>query len=217
MNRALVLVLCLVIGAGCSETKEGAPDKVGSAEQKKPSVTISGIRWDERKPDGTGSLFVQTTDGKEQLVEKGATKHWFSNDRMTLYYSYLVDASGGEGIKRYKIETGESDLIFVHDLEVMALIDAPTKSGRTALIVNMIDLDGGTPQAVVADPERGRVHIEKLAQFYALEGGMLTLGIYTEKQIASSAFGQWPKPDHTGTYDLDDLLAREASRDAPSK
>ncbi|HUG12455.1 MAG TPA: hypothetical protein VMM36_15665, partial [Opitutaceae bacterium] len=90
MNRALVTALTLstCLLCGCAKDEEGSSGKNGKPTPSEPTTTISSVRWDERKDDGTGRLHVLLTDGSERVVESGAINSWFSNDRMTLYYSY---------------------------------------------------------------------------------------------------------------------------------
>ncbi len=222
MKRALVTALTLstCLLCGCAKDKEGPSATNGEPKPNKPAATITGIRWDERKDDGTGTLYVLLTDSSERLVESGAINSWFSNDRMTLYYSYRHGKSGyereGEGIKRFTLSNGKSEVVFDHDLMVLSVLEAESAKGRIALIVDTIDGGRGAPEAVVADPDRGRVLDLSMAQFQKIENGVLTLGIYTDEQIDNSEFGQWPKPERTQTFDLDELLGREASRDTPN-
>jgi hypothetical protein len=212
MARRLLLLLVLL--PGCTKKEAAPPEPVA-----KP-VTVTGVRWDARLPDGTGTLYVQTSDGGERKVSDAAIDSWFSGDRKALYYSYRHGLSGyereGMGIKRYLIADGESETVFDHDLMVMFLREAKSKSGKTVLLVDLIDGGRGAPEVVVADPDRGRVFVAEHSRVLASEGGTLTIGRYSDKQLDEMDFGSFPKPDREESFDLDELLSREASRDTPN-
>jgi hypothetical protein len=219
---ALALCPLLFVCPGCKDSKDAPLSKGGSDTEPSVAsgVTISGTRWDARKDDGTGTLYAQTTDGKEHLVEVGAIDSWFSQDRRTLYYTYRHEKSGyereGMGVKRFQTESGKSSLIFDHDLIIVFVREATTKKGRTAIVVEMIDGGRGAPELVVADPERGRVYIAERARVMGTDQGQLKVGYLTDAQIDGSEFGQWPAPSKTEVMDLDALLDREASRLTPN-
>jgi len=208
--------------AGCKDSKatSGPNDSARPQPPAASAATISGVRWDARKDDGTGTLYVQTTDGKEHLVEAGAIDSWFSQDRRSLYYAYRHEKSGyereGMGVKRFSSASGKSSLVFDHDLIVVFVREVTTKKGRIAIVVEMIDGGRGAPELAVADAERGRVFAAEKARVMGTANGDLTIGYLTDEQIDDSEFGQWPAPNKTEVLDLDGLLGREASRMTPN-
>ena len=208
--------LLLLIGGcrGKDESKEGPTPAVESG------ATISGVRWEARKDDGSGTLYVQTSDGKELLVGEGAIDSWFSQDRRTLYHAYRHGKSGyereGMGLKRFSPDTGASDLVFDHDLNIVSVREVTTKKGRTAIIVEMTDGGRGAPEFAVADPERGRVFTAEKSVVISAEDGVLVFGQLTDEQIDESESGNRPAPSKSEELDLDELLGREATRETPN-
>lgn len=208
-------VLCLLAAvAGCSSK---APEEEPSNDTREPTsaVSISGIRWGERTADGTGPLYVQTTDGEESLVASDATESTISADRQSLYYTFFDGSTKGEGLKAYSLATGKEELVFNYDKEILTVIEASSNSGKRVLVVNAMDLESETPEAIVADPARGRVFWLDMAHFASLDQGVATFSVYSKSQIKGVPYGAWPKPEKTESYDLDVLLRGEASREAP--
>lgn len=206
--------LFVVAVAGCSSKEpESAPKR---EEKEQPvAVSISGIRWGERTADGTGQLYVQTTDGNESLVAEDATESTIGADRQTLYYTFFDGSTKGEGLKAHEVKSGKSELVFNYDKEILTVIEATSNSGKRVLIVNAMDLESETPEVIVADPDRGRVYWLDMAHFASLDQGVATFSVYTKDQIKGVPYGAWPKPVKTESHDLDVLLRNEASKEVP--
>ena len=222
--RVLSILLSLpILLCSLACNKDGAQsvkDETKARIVPSVGVTITGIRWEDSKNDGTRTLYAQTSDEKEHLVEVGALEHWLGNDRETVYYTVRHEKSGyqreGQAVRRFRLSTMRSDTVFEHDLMVLVVREVESASGKVALVVDMINSGLNAPEIAVADPGRGRVLALKLGRFVSSAGGKLTLGMLTKSQIAGVPFGQWPAPTKMETYDIDELLSREASRETPN-
>jgi hypothetical protein len=215
MRRTLAFLLLALAGCG-----EGPSAPASSKDpEPEPAVTAVGVRWEDRKPDGTGRLVVLRSDGSEATVATDAIDSWFSNDKRALYYSYRHLKSGyereGMGLKRYLAATGESEVVFEHDKMVLLVREVASASGKPALIVDTIDGGRGAPEVVVADPERGRVHVIAHARSLA-SPDVVRIAHYTDAQIDEAEGYNFPEPDRTEDLDLDPLLNGAATRETPN-
>lgn len=220
MSRLPILLLAALVAVACSRQEE-VPE---ARDPEPPKVEAVAVRWEDRKDDGTGVLFVTLTDNSDHKVSEDALNHWISADRQSVFYTVRHGKSGyereGEALYEFVVATQESRMLFEHDLMIFAVYEAKSKSGRRALIVDMGDGGRGAPDLAIVDPERGRVYTAELARFKPdphtpVQGPSVTIERFTGEAIDSHDFGQWPV-DRTETIELDTVLANEASRETPN-
>lgn len=208
-----VLFLFAAVLAGCASEQPAQPTDPVSV------VIETGIqesRIDREEFEFMGSLFITVGD-EERVVDDEAISFWIAEDGKAVYWSFPHYKSGfeaeGQGLKRYRIDGEETDIVFEDDLIIESVIETVSISGRVVLLFTMVDGGLGGPTVAVVDPDRGRVFREPFAKIVLHGSGKITVETYDVQAIAELDGNGTPEPLSTREYDLDELLERVADRD----
>lgn len=131
----------------------------------------------------TGAVYV-TINGKESKIADAGVDSWVIQRGRQLVYSGR-DGSGGyenEGMSLhlYDARTGRQRKIMSEYFMVEKVVEVTTRSGRTALLVEMEDGGLGASYFAVVDPARGEVFFRRWARLLSRQGDRVVLGFYKE-------------------------------------
>lgn len=158
-----------------------------------------------------GDVYV-TIDGVEKKIADGVDSWVIQRGRQVVYSGR--DGSGGfenEGMSLhiYDARTGRQRKIMSEYFMVEKVQEAVTRSGRSALLVELGDGALGASYFAVVDPARGEVFFRRWARLLSRKGDTIVLGFYKEDD--------WEKlwepnarvrPHRTERHNLSALLKR---------
>lgn len=173
---------------------------------------ITATRVARAEGEMTGAVYV-TIDGTEKKIADAGVDSWVIQRGRQVVYSGR-DGSGGfenEGMSLhvYEARTGTQRKIMSEYFMVEKVAEAVTRSGRTALLVELEDGGLGASYFAVVDPARGEVFFRRWARLLSRKGDTVVLGFYKEED--------WEKlgepnarvrPHRTERHNLSALLKR---------
>ena len=132
----------------------------------------------------TGAVYV-TINEKETKIADAGFDSWVIQRGRQLVYSGR-DGSGGyenEGMSLYVYDarTGRQRKIMSEYYMVERVTEVVTRSGRTALLVEMEDGGLGASYFAVVDPARGEVFFRSWARILSRKGDSVVLAFYKEE------------------------------------
>ena len=144
---------------------------------------ITAARVARAEGEMTGAVYV-TINGKESKIADAGVDSWVIQRGRQLVYSGR-DGSGGyenEGMSLhlYDARTGRQRKIMSEYFMVEKVVEVTTRSGRTALLVEMEDGGLGASYFAVVDPARGEVFFRRWARLLSRQGDRVVLGFYKE-------------------------------------
>ncbi|MFY9619621.1 MAG: hypothetical protein WAM70_09080 [Pyrinomonadaceae bacterium] len=144
---------------------------------------ITAARVARAEGEMTGAVYV-TIDGRETKIADAGVDAWVIQRGRQAVYSGR-DGSGGyenEGMSLYVYDarTGRQRKIMSEYFMVEKVAEVTTRSGRTALLVELEDGGLGASYFAVVDPARGEVFFRRWARQLSRKGDNLVLGFYKE-------------------------------------
>ena len=173
---------------------------------------ITAARVARAEGEMTGVVYV-TIDGKETKIADAGVDAWVIQRGRQLVYSGR-DGSGGyenEGMSLhvYDARTGRQRKIMSEYFMVEKVAEVVTRSGKTALLVEMEDGGLGASYFAVVDPTRGEVFFRRWARLLSRKGDNLVLAFYREddweKLMQPNAR---VRPHRTERHNLSTILRR---------
>lgn len=134
-------------------------------------------------PEGafSGPLLV-TVGGEERKVADEALRAWIIQGGRKVVYSGRDGAGGfeneGQSLRAYNAATGASRKIMSAYYMVDDVTEVTTRTGKTALLVEMSDGGLGASYFAVVDPARGEVFFRRWAKVVSRRGDNVELGHY---------------------------------------
>jgi hypothetical protein len=173
---------------------------------------ITAARVARAEGEMTGAVYA-TINGKETKIADAGVDSWVIQRGHQLVYSGR-DGSGGyenEGMSLYVYDarTGRQRKIMSEYFMVEKVAEVATRSGRTALLVELEDGGLGASYFAVVDPARGEVFFRRWARLLSRKGDIVVLAFYKEED--------WEKlmepnarvrPHRTERHNLSTILKR---------
>ena len=201
-NRASALILVLAFfGIVAAQERKGSD-----------SGKIAAARVARAEGEMTGAVYV-TIDGKETKIADAGVDSWIIQRGRQVVYSGR-DGSGGyenEGMSLYAYDarTGRQRKIMSEYFMVEKVAEAVTRSGRTALLVELEDGGLGASYFAVVDPARGEVFFRRWARMISRRGDSVVLGFYKEEDWEKlSEPNARVRPRKTERHNLSAILKR---------
>ena len=201
-NRAATVILVLTL-FGIVAAQERKASEVGK---------VTAARVARAEGEMTGAVYV-TIDGKETKIADAGVDSWVIERGRQVVYSGR-DGSGGyenEGMSLhvYDARTGRQRKIMSEYFMVERVAEVVTRSGKTALLVELEDGGLGASYFAVVDPMRGEVFFRRWARMLSRKGDSVVLAFYKEED--------WEKlmepnarvrPHRTERHNLSTILKR---------
>jgi hypothetical protein len=145
---------------------------------------ITATRVAKAAGEITGAVYV-TINGKETRIADAGFDSWVIQRGRQLVYSGRDGAGGyeneGMSLHVYDAGTGRQRKIMSEYFMVEKVAEVTTRSGRTALLVEMQDGGLGASYFAVVDPARGEVFFRRWARLLSRRGDNLVLAFYKEE------------------------------------
>ncbi|HZU27849.1 MAG TPA: hypothetical protein VFA04_20125 [Bryobacteraceae bacterium] len=163
--------------------------------------------------DHPGGPLYATIAGSERKVADSAEKAWVLHDNSGVLYSGRDGAGGndneGQSLWFYDAKSGDRRKLMAEYYVVNDVKEAATTTGRSALLVEMMDTNIDAIHVAVVDPARGEVFCEDGAKLASVDGDTINLAFYGDDDWDNLADHPDIKPQKTEKHDLKELLARE--------
>ena len=155
------------------------------------------------------TLFYQNEEGEETKVADGVWKEWLLPSGVL--YAGSDGAGGfeneGQSLWHLDLNTGAKRKILAEVFPIENVRQVRSSSGRLAYVLSMRDGGLGAPHVAVADPARGLVWRQTVAEVRAIRNGRLAVAILKPRQEGEgTVFVRWLYPS------LDALLKRPVIR-----
>ncbi len=163
----------------------------------------------ERGAAPFGTLVVTVAGQERRLADNAASGAWMIEGGKTVVYAIKGGAGGyeneGQALYRYDITTQSSARLAALQHPIKAVAEVQSKSGRSALLVEMSDTAIGAPHAAIVDPTRGLVWRSDYARFGRAGAGQVAVERLPRGELAD---GDWSKvaPFKIESLDLDRVL-----------
>ena len=135
-----------------------------------------------------GPLYV-TIGGRERKIAEVALEAWIIQGGRKVVYSGTDGAGGfedeGQSLRAFDARTGKVRKILSEYVGVNEVTEVTTRTGKTALLVDMSDGGLGASYLAVVDPERGQVFFRRWARIISRQGDTIVIGHYTEDDWAA--------------------------------
>jgi|HubBroStandDraft_6_1064221.scaffolds.fasta_scaffold418786_2 hypothetical protein len=159
-----------------------------------------------------GSALYATIGGAEKKITDVALKAWMIEGGRQVLYSSRDGAGGyedeGQSLHLYDASTGMQRKILSEYFIITGVEELKTSSGKTSLLVTMIDGGLGASHLAVVDPRRGEVFSADGAEFVNHSGGAIVVGWYQDEDWDKLRANHKLSPFKTERYDVDELLQR---------
>lgn len=163
----------------------GSAPELHARKADKPTAQtlISKIRLDKAEDAYTGTLYA-TINSQESKIAEPVIDAWIIDEGRQLVYSMRDGAGGyedeGESLRVYDAQTGKTKKIMSEYYAVKDVTEVKTATGKTALLVKLIDGGLGAFYLAVVDPSRGEVFFRRFARLLSRKGDIIRVGYYRE-------------------------------------
>ena len=159
-----------------------------------------------------GSPLYATIGRTEKKIADVALMAWMIEGGRKVLYSGRDGAGGyeneGQSLHLYEVSTGKRRKILSEYFAITGVEEVKASSGKTALLVKMIDGGLGASHLAVVDPERGEVFSAGGAEVVDRGGGAIVVGSYRDEDWDKLRANTKVRPFKTERYDLGELLLR---------